>query len=189
MTKNDMRWRRTERNLMEAFGKALRERPVEKISVTALARSADINKATFYLHYRDVYDLAEAFVRQTACAAVERMEYLEEFVSAPETFAAHFVEDLDAQRDEFAPLLENGFMPVFMDQFVESMSEALARLCPTPADGVTHRILLTFITSGFLTSVAHFADSNRDELVKMGGHLLAGMQEYGERHFGPLEKL
>lgn len=188
MAKNDMRWLRTERNLMAAFGEALRERPVDKISVTALARSADINKATFYLHYRDIYDLAEAFVRQTARTAVERMGYLEEFVSAPETFAAHFVEDLEKQHDEFAPLLESGFMPVFMDQFVKSMSEALAQLYPTPADSATHQILLTFITSGFLTSVARFADTNRDELVKMGGHLLAGMQEYGERHFGPLEK-
>ena len=40
---------------MELLGK----KPLEKITVKELAEKAQISKATFYLHYQDIYDLAE----------------------------------------------------------------------------------------------------------------------------------
>lgn len=36
-----------------------RKKPIEKITVTELAKLAEINKATFYLHYSDIYSLAD----------------------------------------------------------------------------------------------------------------------------------
>ena len=45
--------------IREAFLSLLREKPVEKITVTQLCAKADINRSTFYAHYLDVYDLKE----------------------------------------------------------------------------------------------------------------------------------
>lgn len=47
MANTDLRYRRTERFLLEAFGEALEKRALDKITVTSLAAAADINKATF----------------------------------------------------------------------------------------------------------------------------------------------
>lgn len=106
MAKNDLRWQRTERNLMAAFKEELAARPLDKISVTALAKAADINKATFYLHYRDVYDLAAAYARQTAEDIVDGMDYLEAFFADPARFVRCFMDDFDLLRsrtDALAP--------------------------------------------------------------------------------------
>ena len=35
--------------------------PFDKITVTALAKRCDISSNTFYYHYRDIYDLLDAW--------------------------------------------------------------------------------------------------------------------------------
>ena len=55
--KTDRRVLRTRKAIMDAFDKLLTERGLDKISVSALAREADIDRKTFYLHYKSVNDL------------------------------------------------------------------------------------------------------------------------------------
>ena len=55
----DRRVKRTKKAMTEAFAKLLLEKPLNNISVREIAEIADINRGTFYLHYRVVYDKAE----------------------------------------------------------------------------------------------------------------------------------
>lgn len=59
MGKNDARVRYTERILKESFLSILREKPVNKITVKEVCDSAGLNRATFYSHYSDCFDLME----------------------------------------------------------------------------------------------------------------------------------
>ena len=62
MNTRDLRVIKTQRAIHDAFLSLLRTKPLAKISVTELARIAEINKGTFYLHYRDIYDLYHALL-------------------------------------------------------------------------------------------------------------------------------
>lgn len=55
----DLRVERTRKSIAAAFLELRAKRSIEKISVKEIAELAMINKATFYLHYRDVYDLSD----------------------------------------------------------------------------------------------------------------------------------
>jgi Transcriptional regulator len=55
----DRRIKKTEQAVQAAFAKLLSEKSVEEITVKKLCETADINKSTFYLHYRDIYDCAD----------------------------------------------------------------------------------------------------------------------------------
>lgn len=55
----DRRVRKTRSVLKSALIKLMREKPVNKISVRELTEVCDINRATFYLHYKDVFDMLE----------------------------------------------------------------------------------------------------------------------------------
>lgn len=55
----DRRIRRTKRLLRQALADLMQEKEFKNITVTDVVDRADINRGTFYVHYRDVYDLRE----------------------------------------------------------------------------------------------------------------------------------
>lgn len=57
--KIDGRVRRTKKLLREGLTKLMKEKSIKKISVRELSDLVEINRGTFYLHYKDIFDLVE----------------------------------------------------------------------------------------------------------------------------------
>ena len=55
--KEDRRVRRTKKLLTQAFTQLLHEKQINEITVKELTELADMNRGTFYLYYKDVYDI------------------------------------------------------------------------------------------------------------------------------------
>jgi hypothetical protein len=55
--KNDRRVKYTKMVIRNSLIKFMKEKPITKITVKELCDDADINRATFYAHYQDQYDL------------------------------------------------------------------------------------------------------------------------------------
>ena len=62
--KTDARVRYTRRVIQEAFFTLLAKQPVSKITVKEICELAEINRATFYKHYSDPFDLLEMVKQQ-----------------------------------------------------------------------------------------------------------------------------
>lgn len=62
--KSDARVRYTKMRIREAFITLLRGKPVNKITVKELCEMAEINRATFYSHYSDPFDLLEQIEKE-----------------------------------------------------------------------------------------------------------------------------
>ncbi|MGM9917267.1 TetR/AcrR family transcriptional regulator C-terminal domain-containing protein [Anaerotignum sp.] len=60
----DRRIRRTKKRMTAALGTLLLEKPLKNITVREIAALADINRGTFYLHYKDVYDMADQILNE-----------------------------------------------------------------------------------------------------------------------------
>jgi AcrR family transcriptional regulator len=71
---------RTERALRAALEGFQGERPFDELSVAAVAERADINRVTFYAHYRGLDDLAEDCV--SSCLAEAGASMKEPFVDS-----------------------------------------------------------------------------------------------------------
>lgn len=50
--------------ITQVFLKLLIDAPLSKITVARICRDADLNRGTFYLHYKDVYDLYDQITQQ-----------------------------------------------------------------------------------------------------------------------------
>ncbi|MFF2908954.1 TetR/AcrR family transcriptional regulator [Paenibacillus sp. NPDC057934] len=55
----DRRSIRTKKVIRNAFLELLNDKDINKITVAEISRIADLGRGTFYLHYKDVYDLYE----------------------------------------------------------------------------------------------------------------------------------
>lgn len=59
---------RSKRLINEALADLLQEKPLDKITVTDVVTRADINRGTFYAHYRDIPDVVDHLIQQTFSA-------------------------------------------------------------------------------------------------------------------------
>ena len=86
MNEQDLRVIKTRERIENAMLALLRTRPLEKITVTELARVAMVNKGTFYLHYLDIHDLYRQIFLKCLEKPFVHADFFPNFFDAPEQF-------------------------------------------------------------------------------------------------------
>lgn len=179
--KTDMRWIRTERHLLSAFGEAIETTPIEKITVTGIARAAEVNKATFYLHYRDIFDLAQSYVDQLARDTVEEIGDASVLFSEPRRFVSTLMNAL-ADEDKaltVEAIAKNNLVPHYMDALIANLDDALRGVRPVP-DDLRSRAALSFFLHGVMGTLGQFRkDDDLDELTEIIGDLVEVLMKQG----------
>ncbi|MCR5845862.1 MAG: TetR/AcrR family transcriptional regulator [bacterium] len=128
--KSDLRYRRTEAAIMQAFDELLKGSDSKKITVSALAREADIDRKTFYLHYNSIEDLAIYRAKVFADAIIE--EFKKSWDGNVETIATAGLEAICANVEGNLALLNklssssrpSGSMEYFVTPIVEGIRES-----------------------------------------------------------------
>lgn len=119
----DARVRYTEMMIQKSFIELLKEKPVEKITITEICQRAGINRATFYRHYENQYELF-------ACLEDQMFEELQEIALVNGHDLDRLLESVFdrfyEQREIWALLVsdhgDSRFLPriyLFFDQFFE----------------------------------------------------------------------
>jgi AcrR family transcriptional regulator len=75
--KEDRRVRRTKKLLTAALTQLMQEKQISEITVRELTELADMNRGTFYLYYKDIYDMLEK-IEDSMFEALDRIIDLEE---------------------------------------------------------------------------------------------------------------
>ncbi len=112
--KLDPRVVRTRNAIQSALKELLLERRFEEITVQDITERAGVNRATFYAHFQDKYDLLEGSLatdlRKRLFAALQpEMAFSRENIKIFSTTLFEFLRDVNsgcARRREFGPLLE-----------------------------------------------------------------------------------
>ena len=75
--KEDRRVRRTKKMLTQALTQLLQEKQINEITVKELTDLADMNRGTFYLYYKDIFDMLEK-IEDGLFEALEEIVFLHE---------------------------------------------------------------------------------------------------------------
>lgn len=86
----DRRIVRTRRAIHVAFIELLAEHEYSKITITALAKRADIDRKTFYTHYPSIDNLFEDVIREHTTRGLESLS-LNDLLSDPSHFAKKYL--------------------------------------------------------------------------------------------------
>lgn len=62
--KEDRRARYSKNMIRESLYELMKEKPLNKISVTEICKRADVNRSTFYAYYMDIYDLHQKIIKE-----------------------------------------------------------------------------------------------------------------------------
>lgn len=113
----DRRIVRTRRAIHLAFIELLTETDYDKITITALAKKADIDRKTFYTHYSSIDELFEDVIRQQTERSLEGL-MLTDLLNDPSRFVKKYLYAIQAavplSQDQRANLLGHILMHKFM---------------------------------------------------------------------------
>ena len=106
----------TKRALEESLKRMLIKKPVNKITINDITEDCGVNRATFYYHFKDIYDLVEWSCLEDARKALEEKKTYD-------TWQQGFLQIFEAVRDN-KPFIMNVYHCVHREQ-VEKYLEPL----------------------------------------------------------------
>lgn len=121
----DLRIQRTKASIKAAFLELRAEKPVEKITVTELTRLANINKATFYLHYSDIYALSDEIEDSLIDEVLTDLHVQGNFFEEPKQYANEIFMALVAHRGDIDTIFSGGRFALASDKIEQRISSAI----------------------------------------------------------------
>lgn len=100
--------KRTKNQLKISLIDLLNEYPISKITISKLASNANINRGTFYLHYKDIYQLLDELENDLMIELKEILEKYEENNIKPDhlDILREYLEYIKEKREIFLILLK-----------------------------------------------------------------------------------
>ena len=108
----DLRKKKNLRAIREAFFEIRSLKELEQMTVTELVNKAEISRATFYLHYRDIYDLSQQLQQEVIRSAIERLCDSTESLNDSTVFLRKMVDALYRESEAISVLFSGSQFPV-----------------------------------------------------------------------------
>ncbi|MBI1293961.1 TetR family transcriptional regulator [bacterium] len=123
----DLRIQRTLQRIRHAFLELLEVKSFDQITVSAVSERAQINRATFYRHYTDIYDLAQQITEQFDAIQQVQKRDTEDLVGAVRAIFEHVADYASFYRAMIRP----DAIPGFRARMEETVAEQFTMLLPT----------------------------------------------------------
>ena len=167
--------RRTKQVIQQSFMQILEKKPFESMSVGDIAKAANMNRGTFYLHYKDKFDLLEQIEQQLFGDLGNYIDELQAHYVPDQTFekgqaqlAASLFSFIEAHSPTLRIFLSDhgraGFHIRFRDAFSEKVrtnlekNESFKSHLKAPME-----FFLAFITSAFLGLIEQWIQNGLDK--------------------------
>ncbi|MGL6201361.1 MAG: TetR-like C-terminal domain-containing protein [Lachnospiraceae bacterium] len=172
--KEDRRVRITKLAIKDSLIELMLQYPISKISVKMICDNADINRSTFYSHYKDQRDLLDK-VQQEAVYGIKNYIFSTSFTQQADTAAPTIIKVLEYCRDNrelFKVILsENGDTTFQRELMILAQEKAIDEIREDERlDTQTSKYLELFALSGILSMLRQWLiDGCIDEPADLAG--------------------
>ncbi len=148
----DLRIQRTKAAIKESFLELRKKKPIEKITVTELTKSANINKATFYLHYSDIYALSDEIENSLIDEILIDLKVRDRFFEDPQQYSNEIFRAILAHREQIDIVFSGSRKTIAADKVEARIKNMLFSANPS-FNTVHNNVILAFIIQGIFHTV------------------------------------
>ena len=164
----DLRIERTKRSIINAFIELRAKKPLEKITVKELSELALINKATFYSHYHDIYDLSEQLEKEAIDNVLKNIPHPDDFITNPKQTVSELTLALVSQGNLFHTLFSDSRSSAFSTRLEHGLKEKIYAKHPEYKNNLEWDVLLTVLIQGcFHAYISHSDNTDIHVLVEI----------------------
>lgn len=148
----DLRKKKTLRAISNAFLQLRAQKPLEKITVTELCRLAEISKATFYLHYQDIFDLSEKLQQEVVTNVFQSISHPEWVLNNSAEFTKELFYAFTSQQTLTNILFSGTQEPLFPKSIEREIRTHIQTINPEFKNNMKANLLLTYQVQGSYTA-------------------------------------
>ena len=154
----DLRQQRTRRSIVNAFLALRSEKPIEKITVRELTERAQIHKATFYLHYHDIYDLSEALEWEVIDDIFRGLSDPASLLTDPDRFNEELYCLLMAHESLLGLLFSGSRAGMLAARLEQRLKDYIFERHPEERDDLEMNVILTYLIHGAYHAYIQYRD-------------------------------
>lgn len=144
----DKREIKTKRSIKNAFLKLRSKKSIEQITVKELAEEAEISKATFYLHYRDIYDLSDTLGTEVIENILKGISNPDNIIDDPSAFTRELAIAFLAQKNMIDILFSGSQNYKLADHIEQCIREFVLELHPEYKEDISFHLQLSYRIKG-----------------------------------------
>ena len=144
----DLRVKKTKTAIINAFLQLRANKPLERITVKELSGLAEINKASFYLNYKDIYDLSESLETELLDNVFSKLNNPDKVFSEPKLFIRELTDGLIANQSLIDIIFSNDRRGIFVDRLESKIRTFLFENYPQMKESPQTNILLSYLIKG-----------------------------------------
>lgn len=181
--KTDRRVIKTKHAIFKAFVELLNEKDVNQITITDIAKKANINRKTFYNYYSDVYEVMEEIENLTVEAFINNMGTVE-FTNMADFLTEIFIkftETVNKDLEFFNLLFKTNNRSFLIVKIVEALKEYVQKRIEesNELDIPRFEVVSNFYLSGVLSVYMNWFMNNYDQSIEEISALLTELVLHG----------
>lgn len=181
--KTDRRVIKTKHAIFKAFVELLNEKDVNQITITDIAKRANINRKTFYNYYSDVYEVMEEIENLTVEAFINNMGTVE-FTNMADFLTEIFIkftETVNKDLEFFNLLFKTNNRSFLIVKIVEALKKYVKKRIEESNELDMHRfeVVSNFYLSGVLSVYMNWFMNNYDQSIEEISALLTELVLHG----------
>lgn len=144
----DLREKKTKRSIKNAFIELRAKKALERISVKELVEMAEISKATFYLHYRDIYDLSDCLQKEVIKNVLDSLSQPDLLLTDSMQFTKELFQAFHAQETLIDILFSGSQASVLPINIERELREYIFEFFPEEKNNAQFNIMLSYKIHG-----------------------------------------
>ena len=173
----------TKHALSDAFERLLAHKPFAKITVKDIVEEAQVNRQTFYYHFKDIYDLIEWIFSDEAeriLSDVNRRTWQQRLTEAFDCILSHKPLILNVFHSPNRDSLDQFIHQVAHPLFVDLVSSSIRKQDTAPEDCALIAWFYTYALTGMILNwVRNNMQDDPLEMVLAIGRLITGDLKFG----------
>ena len=163
----DLRQERTRKSIINAFLALRSEKALEKITVRELTDKAEIHKATFYLHYHDIYELSETLEEEIIDKILNGLSDPTKLLTDTERFNEELYCLLMANESLLSILYSGSRAGMLAVRLEKRLKDYIFDRHPDYRDDLEKNVILTYLIHGAYYAYMQYRDQDPKTVLLM----------------------
>ena len=185
--KEDRRTLYSKKMIRESLYELMKEKPLNKISVTEICERADVNRSTFYAYYTDIYDLHEKIIGEFFAIQKSVIKHIRQAIKEKNALNEFTYSDFYEIVYNYLKTVENNtelYKFIFNQNANNSVHAVFAKVTYQTIKEVLHPVIeesraeelkkaFTFVAGGTTAFIMTWVEKNCDTPIEIMSNYLA----------------